>query len=168
MVNGCQCYKERKLKFQKRWDFACDPDESSERSGGWTLTWRSVQPNPEVKLWLRSLCLDGWQQLVDDSRSFLVINRRQGPSALPAAAPSLPERLLLEEDSVTSFLVTDSIALHKRNFLCWLLPLCFPQPLSSASRSQTDRQQPQHAQNTHPAATAAASDDCLHPPRHEV
>lgn len=151
----------------KRWDFACDPDESSERSGGWTLAWRSVQPDPETQP--RPGPLDGRQQLVDHARCLVGMHRCQGPTSLPAAPPSLPEASLLEEDGVASLLVAERVSLRQLSPGCWLLSsLRLPQPLASASRSQTDRQQPQDTQRTHPAAAAAAPDGLLHPPRHEV
>lgn len=155
--------------MSKRWDFACNPDESSEWSGGWTLAWRSVQPDPEAKPWPGPLCLDGRQQLMDHTRCLVCMHRCQGPTSLPAAPPSLPEGSLLEEDSVASILVAERVFLRQLNTGCWLLSRRLPQPLASASRSQTDHQQPQDTQETHGAAAATAPDGLLHPPpRHEV
>lgn len=106
---------------------------------------------------------------MDHTRCLVGVHRRQGPTSLPAAPPSLPEGSLLEEDGVASLLVAESIFLRQLSLGCWLLPLCLPQPLALASRSQTDRQQPQDTQETHAAAAATAPDGLLHPPpRHEV
>lgn len=150
-------------------DFACDPDESSERSGGRTLAWRSVQPDPEAKPGPGTLRLDSRQELVDHTRCLVGMHRCQGPTSLPAAPPSLPEGSLLEEDAVASILVAESVSLGQLSSGCWLLPLRLLQPLAAAFRSQTDHQQPQDTQETHAAAAAAAADGLFHPPpRHEV
>lgn len=152
----------------KRWEFACDPDESSKRSCRWALAWWSVQPNPETKSYSSPLCFDVWQQLMDHTCCLKVMHRCQGATSLPAAPPSLSEGSLLEEDSIASLLMADSITLCQITD-CWRLPrVRLPQLLALVSRGQTNCHQPQDTEKTHAAATAAAPDSLHPPPRYRV
>ncbi|TNN64249.1 hypothetical protein EYF80_025500 [Liparis tanakae] len=112
--------------------------------------------------------LDGRQQLVDHTRRLVGMHRRQGPASLPTAPPSLPEGSLLEEDGVASLRVAERVSLRQLSAGGWRLPVRLPQPLALASRSQTERQQPQDTQERHAAEAATAPEGLLHPPpRHE-
>lgn len=124
---------------------ACNPDESSQWSGGRALSRGSVKPDPEPEPG-SSRGLELVQQVMDHTRLRVVVHRGQSPALLPAAPPGLPEWFLLEKHSVASFFVAQGIPLSE---------LSGGTVLTQTSRGQTQQQEPSQTQEGETAAATA-------------